>query len=179
MVDTNYNPAEEFISCVLNMFHKQKQLAEKAFSQLDNELLHKPLDINTNSIAIIMKHMAGNMLSRWTDFLTTDGEKDRRNRDSEFIDEFKSNTELMDYWEKGWNQLFATLGNLTNQDLTKTITIRGEDHSVIQAIIRQIDHYGYHTGQIVLTARLLAGDNWKTLSIPRGKSAEFNKQVWQ
>ena len=117
-----------------------------------------------------MKHMAGNMRSRWTDFLTSDGEKPWRARDSEFIDEFATRVELSAFWDAGWECLFATLSTLTADDLAKTVHIRGEPFSVIDAIMRQIDHYGYHVGQIVMIARILAKDQWKTLTIPRALS---------
>ncbi|MCI0366146.1 MAG: DUF1572 domain-containing protein, partial [Phycisphaerales bacterium] len=125
------------------------------------------------------KHMAGNMLSRWTDFLTTDGEKPWRNRDSEFIDDSKSRREIDEYWQRGWQCLFVTLDSLKPQDLTRTILIRGEPHTVIKAIDRQLSHYGYHVGQIVLIARVLAKDNWTTLTIPRGGSHQYNQRIWK
>ena len=125
-----------------------------------------------------MKHVAGNLLSRWTDFLTSDGEKPWRDRDQEFVDTFKSRDELDEYWERGWNCFFETLQSLTPDDLSKTITIRGEPHSVPLAIHRSIAHCGYHIGQIVLVGRILAKDQWETLTIPRGESQNFNQQVW-
>ena len=143
----------------------------------DNKL-HIALDANTNSIAVIMKHVAGNLASRWTDFLTTDGEKPWRNRDDEFIDTFAVREQLLSYWEEGWNCLFATLQSLGPKDLAKTVTIRGEPHSIPLAIHRSLAHCGYHVGQIVMIARILAGDNWKTITIPRGESGTYNKAVW-
>ena len=125
-----------------------------------------------------MKHVAGNLLSRWTDFLTSDCEKPWRNRDDEFVDTFKSRDEVLSYWEKGWNCLFNTLENLTPDDLSKSVPIRGELHSVPLAIHRSLAHCGYHVGQIIMIAKIQAGDEWETISIPPGKSAEFNKQVW-
>jgi hypothetical protein len=122
-----------------------------------------------------MKHMAGNMLSRWTDFLTTDGEKKNRNRDGEFIDEFKNHEELLAFWEEGWKCLFDAVETLNIDDLNKTVYIRNEPHSVIEALNRQLSHYAYHTGQIVFLAKLIKSNNWKTLSIPKGKSGDFNK----
>ena len=170
---------EVFLESAIAKYKAQKDLAERAIVQLGDEKLHQPLDENTNSVAIIMKHMAGNMLSRWTDFLTTDGEKQWRNRDSEFVDDFHSRDDLMAFWQRGWDCLFSTLNALTVGDLTRTVRIRGELHNVIEAIHRELDHYGYHVGQIVLVARVLAKDNWTTLTIPRGGSEEYNQRVWQ
>jgi hypothetical protein len=166
------------LSEAIASFRAQKSLAERAIAQVSDENLRVALDPNTNSIAVIMKHMAGNMVSRWTDFLTTDGEKPWRNRDSEFIDHFKSRHEIMVHWERGWKTLFDSIESLQADDLIKTVQVRGEPHSVIRAIQRQIDHYGYHIGQIVLIARILAKDNWTTLSIPRGGSEEYNRRKW-
>ena len=162
------------------MFRTQKKLAEKAMAQVSDANLRRALDENTNSIAVIVKHMAGNMVSRWTDFLTSDGEKPWRNRDGEFVDDFASREDVMATWERGWKVLFETMESLKPEDLAKDVKIRGEAHSVMRAIIRQIDHYGYHIGQIVLIARVLAvGGNWEVLSIPRGGSEEYNKRVWK
>ena len=168
-----------FLESAIAKYQAQKDLAQRAIAQLGDEQLHQPLDENTNSVAIILKHLAGNMLSRWTDFLTTDGEKEWRNRDSEFVDDFPSRDDLMAFWQRGWDCLFATLSTLTVGDLTRSVPIRGKPHNVIEAIHRELDHYGYHVGQIVLTARVLAKDNWTTLTIPRGKSQEYNRRVWQ
>src|SRR5262245_1497571 len=159
-------------------FRSNKGWADKAVAQLSDEKLHVALDPNTNSIAVIMKHVAGNLLSRWTDFLTTDGEKPWRNSDDEFVDTFANRSELLDYWEQGWNCLFATLESLTPGDLGRTVLIRGEPHSVPLAIHRSLAHCGYHVGQILMIARILAGDQWQTITIPRGKSAEFNQTAW-
>jgi hypothetical protein len=163
----------------LAIFRKQKDLADRAIAQVSDANLRRPLDANTNSIAVIMKHMAGNMVSRWTDFLTTDGEKPDRNRDGEFIDDFKSRDEITAFWERGWRTLFNTIERLSSDDLEKTVKVRGEPQSAIAAINRQVDHYGYHTGQIVLIARVLAGEKWTTLSIPRGGSEEYNRRTWK
>jgi hypothetical protein len=130
-----------------------------------------------NSIAIIVKHMAGNMLSRWTDCLTTDGEKPSRNRDSEFEDPPATRAEVLALWERGWSCLFHALDPLTDADLARTITIRGEAHSVMQAINRQVGHLSYHTGQIVLLAKHFQSTNWNSLSVPRGQSEEFSRKV--
>ncbi len=147
-------------------------LAEKALEQVNDDELHFSPATESNSIAIIMKHMAGNMLSRWTDFLTTDGEKDWRNRDDEFIDNFTSREEIISYFEMGWSRLFETLETLKEDDLLKTVTIRGKPHTVLQAINRQSTHYAYHIGQIVYLAKHLRSGNWKSLSIPRKKAEE-------
>jgi Protein of unknown function (DUF1572) len=155
-----------------------KGLADRAVAQLPDEALRVALDPNTNSIAVVMKHVAGNLLSRWTDFLTTDGEKPGRNRDAEFVDTFRDRAEVLAYWEKGWGALFDALAALTPDDLIKTVHIRGEPHSVPLALQRSLAHCGYHVGQIVMTARVLAGDNWQTLTIPRGGSAAVNQAVW-
>ncbi len=159
------------------IFHQYKSLADAAIAQVSDTDLYCTLDPEANSIAVVMKHMAGNMLSRWTDFLTTDGEKPTRNRDSEFEDPPAARTELLALWERGWMCLFAALEPLTDADLTRTITIRGERHSVMQAINRQVAHYSYHCGQIVLLAKHFQSSNWKCLSVPRKQSAEFNRKV--
>jgi hypothetical protein len=166
------------VSSAATAFRATKGWADKAIDQLPDEKLHTALDANTNSIAVIMKHVAGNLLSRWTDFLSSDGEKPWRNRDDEFVDTFKSRREVLDYWESGWNCLFNTLQSLTADDVLKTVTIRGEAHSVPLAIHRSLAHCGYHVGQIILIARVLAGDNWETITIPRRGSAAFNQRVW-
>ncbi len=146
-------------------------------AQVSDEQLVATLDDGMNSIAQIVKHMAGNMRSRWTEFLTTDGEKPDRDRDSEFVAPPATRGELMDSWEHGWQILFAALEPLSDFDLGRTVTIRGEAHSVMQAINRQIAHYAFHVGQIVFLAKHLAGTNWKALTVPKGKSAEFNRKV--
>jgi hypothetical protein len=169
---------EDVLSEFIAMFRKQKDLADRAIAQVSDENLRRALDENTNSIAVIMKHMAGNMVSRWTDFLTSDGEKPWRNRDGEFVDDFQSRDEISAYWERGWKTLFDTMISLVPDDLDKMVAIRGESQIALRAIVRQIDHYGYHIGQIVLIARVLAGDKWSVLSIPRGGSAEYNRRTW-
>jgi hypothetical protein len=157
-------------------FRDDKSLADRAIAQVSDADLRRPLPGDVNSIAIIMKHMAGNMISRWTEFLSSDGEKPWRHRDREFIDEFASRAEIIEHWERGWSTLFDTLNSLTADDLLKTVTVRGEPHTVIDAIHRQLAHYGYHVGQIVLIARIHVGEeNWKTLTIPRGGSEQFNR----
>ena len=162
----------------VSAFRSNKGWADKAISQLSDDKLHIALDANTNSIAVIMKHVAGNLLSRWTDFLTTDGEKSWRNRDDEFVDTFKDRDQLVTYWESGWNTLFDSLSALSSDDLGKNVTIRGELHSVPLAMQRSLAHSTYHIGQIILISRILAGDNWTTITIPRGGSSNFNERVW-
>jgi hypothetical protein len=161
----------------LALFAYYKKLAERAIDQLTDEQLFLTLDGEANSVAIIVKHMSGNMLSRWTDFLTSDGEKPTRNRDSEFEAPPATRAALLATWEAGWACLFATLEPLTEADLARTVTIRGEAHSVMQAINRQLAHYPYHIGQIVLLAKHFAHENWQSLSVPRKGSAEFNRKV--
>jgi hypothetical protein len=150
-----------------------KSTADKAVAQVDAGDLFRALDSEGNSIALIMKHIAGNMRSRWTDFLTSDGEKPDRNRDSEFEEESETRTAIMASWEDGWSLLFRTLESLQPADLERTVYIRGEAHSVMQAIGRQMTHYASHVGQIAFLAKHFAGPRWKSLSIPRGKSKEF------
>jgi uncharacterized damage-inducible protein DinB len=154
-----------------------KKLAERAFEQLPDEMLTLAPDPGSNSVAIIVKHLAGNMRSRWRDFLTTDGEKPDRNRDMEFEQPFRTRAEMMAAWEAGWKQCFDTLDTLTDADLPKRITIRGEAHSVMQAITRQNTHCAYHVGQIVFLAKQLTSDRWKILTVPRGKSSEYNATI--
>jgi len=161
----------------LSLFAYYKRLAERAIDQLTDEQLFEAIDDEANSIAIIVKHMSGNMLSRWTDFLTTDGEKPTRNRDGEFEEPPATRAALLATWESGWSSVFSALRPLTEADLTRTVTIRGEAHSVMQAINRQLAHYPHHIGQIVLLAKHFAGDHWQSLSIPRKGSVEFNRKV--
>ena len=161
----------------LTLFRYYKKLAERAMEQATDEQLFEVLDGEANSIAIIVKHMYGNMRSRWMDFLTTDGEKPDRNRDGEFQDPPATREALMNLWEQGWNYLFTALEPLSDPDMDRTVTIRGEPHSVMQAINRQIGHYSYHCGQIVLLAKHFQHANWKSLTVPRGKSADFNQRV--
>lgn len=154
-----------------------KKLAERSFEQLPDEMLTVAPEPGSNSIALIVKHVSGNMRSRWRDFLTSDGEKPDRNRDSEFEQPFETRSEMLAAWEAGWKQLFDTLATLTEADLPKRITIRGEAHSVLQAITRQNTHTAYHIGQIVFLAKQLASDRWKILTVPRGRSSEYNANI--
>jgi uncharacterized damage-inducible protein DinB len=162
-----------------DLFHYYKKLAERAMEQCPDESLFATLDSESNSIAVIVKHMAGNMRSRWTDFLTTDGEKPDRNRDSEFEEPPKTRAELMVLWEQGWKYLLDALGQLSDADLPRSVTIRTEPHSVTQPINRQIAHYSYHVGQIAFLAKHFAAQSgkWTALTVPRKKSAEFNARV--
>lgn len=155
-----------------------KKLADKAIAQLKDDEIFKTLDEEGNSVAVIMKHLAGNMFSRWTDFLTTDGEKPNRNRDMEFVIEPQTTQEqVVDYWERGWQVVFAALEPLTAGDLMTKVSIRGEEHTVMQAINRQLMHYPNHIGQIIFLAKHFRSSQWTTLSIPRNKSVEFNKYL--
>jgi hypothetical protein len=155
-----------------------KKLADKAIAQLKDEEFFVTLDGESNSVAVIMKHMAGNMFSRWTNFLTTDGEKPNRNRDMEFVIEPQTTKEdVIDYWERGWKCAFEALEPLRPEDFGKTVMIRGEEHTIVQAINRQLMHYSYHVGQIVFLAKHFRSAEWKSLSIPRNRSAEFNARL--
>jgi hypothetical protein len=151
----------------VRVFENYKTLAERAMAQVTDEHLFTILDHEMNSIALIVKHMAGNMRSRWTDFLTTDGEKPDRNRDSEFVEPPATRAALLALWEQGWQHVFTAIQPLTEEDLSRAVTIRGEAHSVMQAINRQIAHYAYHCGQIVLLAKHFNHDSWQSLSLPR------------
>ena len=158
----------------INQFKYYKSLGDKTFSQLEFEELQKEFSEDSNSISIIVKHLVGNMLSRWTNFLTEDGEKTWRNRDKEFVATYASKQELVEAWENGWNCLFKALTSITENDLDKVIYIRNEAHTITEAIIRQLAHYPYHVGQIVFIGKLIKGNQWNSLSIAKGKSDEFN-----
>src|SRR5262245_49153140 len=166
-----------YVEDSLTLFQYYKKLAERAMEQVRDEQLFVDLDEEANSIALVVKHMAGNMRSRWTDFLTTDGEKPDRDRDSEFVDPPATRAALLQVWEDGWSRVFGAIEPLTDADLGHTVTIRGEAHSVMQAINRQVAHYAHHVGQIVLLAKHFAGPKWNSLSVPRNRSAEFNRKV--
>ncbi len=161
----------------LAIFRLYKSLCERAMAQVSDEQLFQTLDAESNSIALIVKHLAGNMRSRWMDFLTCDGEKPDRNRDSEFEAPPSSRAEMLELWESGWRYVFSALEPLADADLARTVYIRNEPHSVMQAINRQVAHYASHIGQIIFMAKHFQSTQWKSLSIPRGKSAEFNQQV--
>ncbi|HTS48310.1 MAG TPA: DUF1572 family protein [Bryobacteraceae bacterium] len=161
----------------LAVFRQYKKLAERAIEQVNDRDLTAQIDKENNSIATIVKHMAGNMRSRFRDFLTSDGEKPDRNRDSEFVDPPASREALMKLWEEGWAYVFGALEPLSEADLARTVTIRGEAHSVMQAINRQLAHYAMHCGQIVLLAKHFQHENWKPLTIPRGMSQQYLERV--
>lgn len=170
------NFEKHFLENSIGVFKNYKNLAEKSFSQLNTDAdFHYQPDAESNSIAVIIKHMSGNMVSRWTDFLTTDGEKPYRNRDTEFFDGTETREELLQLWNKGWTVFLDTLNSLTENDVMKTITIRGEGLTVTQALNRQTAHYAYHVGQIVFLAKHIKNSEWKSLSIPKNKSAENMK----
>ena len=167
--------ATHYLEEARRQFRGNKRLAEGAIAQLKDDELFVALDSESNSIAIIIKHLAGNMRSRFTDFLTTDGEKPDRNRDREFeISSTTTRAEIMRWWEEGWSRVFAAVEGVTPEDVMRAVTIRGEPHTVLQAINRQVAHYAYHIGQIVFLAKHFRSSEWKTLSVPRGKSEEFN-----
>jgi len=169
-----------YLSDSIGLFHYYKKQAERAMEQCPDEALFEALNPESNSIAIIVKHMAGNMRSRFTDFLTTDGEKPDRHRDTEFENAPRMRAELLAMWERGWKTLFDALEPLSEADLTRTVTIRTEPHSVMQAINRQVAHYAHHVGQILFVAKHLTftkTGKWESLSVPRGKSADFNAKV--
>ena len=181
MRETMPHMAHEFtISYVkdsIGLFKHYKRLAERSIAQAPDAALTAALDGESNSIAQIVKHIAGNMRSRWTDLLTSDGEKPNRNRDDEFEAPPESREEILALWESGWKCLFDALEPLSDLDMTRTVMIRNEPHSVMQAINRQIAHYSYHIGQIISLAKHFAGENWKAVTIPRGKSVDFTAQV--
>ena len=166
---TNYH------SDALESFRNYKKLAERAIEQVSDEEFFYTIDAEANSIAVVVKHIAGNLHSRWSDFLTADGEKPSRNRDMEFELAGDTRESLMQFWVGGWETLFNAIEPLTVEDFSKTITIRGEPHSIVEAINRQLTHYAYHIGQIVLLAKHFRSADWKTLSVPKNKSAEFNQ----
>ncbi|HWY58462.1 MAG TPA: DUF1572 family protein [Terriglobales bacterium] len=171
----NVDIATHYLDEVRRQFRGHKRLAEGAMAQLKDEELFTTLDPESNSVAILVKHLGGNMRSRFTDFLTTDGEKPGRNRDQEFeMTSATTRADVMRWWEEGWARVFAAIEALKPEDVMRTVTIRGEPHTVMQAINRQIAHYAQHTGQIVFLAKHFRSGEWKTLSVPRGKSTEFN-----
>jgi hypothetical protein len=172
--------AQNYLVDVRQTFRDYKQLGEAAFGQISDEEFFKTIDSESNSIAVNIKHMAGNMISRWTDFLTADGEKPERHRDLEFVilpDTTK--LDLVAYWEEGWACLFHAIYPLQPDDLMRIIRIRGEEHTVVQAINRQVAHYAYHTGQIVYLAKHFRASEWQNLSVPRNMSGEFNAYLEQ
>lgn len=173
-----FNPHSEFVASALTTFAYNKQMLESAIEQATDEQLHEPLASQTNSIAVIVKHLGGNLLSRFTEFLQSDGEKPWRDRDDEFVDTFQSREEMCEYFARGWACLVDALEKLTDDDLHKIVTIRGEPHTVHQSITRSLGHFSYHAGQIVMISRILVGDGWRVLTIPRDGSRQFNDDTW-
>lgn len=165
-----------YLQSVNRLFRYYKSLGEKAMSQIGNASLFVPPNEDSNSVATIVKHLHGNMLSRWTDFMTTDGEKEWRQRDAEFENGLDDRKVVMQKWEEGWDCLLSAIDSLTEDDLQKTVYIRNEGHSVMDAINRQLAHYSYHIGQIIYAAKMLKDEKWESLSIPKNKSKEYNKQ---
>jgi Protein of unknown function (DUF1572) len=168
--------AEHYIENATAEFRGLKRLADKAAAQVSDEEFFRAIDPESNSVALIMKHLAGNMRSRWTDFLTSDGEKPDRHRDSEFLIEGEDRRALEEKWEAGWRTLFDALAQLKPEDLMRHVQIRREPHTVVEAVNRQLTHYGEHVGQIIFLAKHLKSSDWKTLSIPRGMSEAFNQK---
>ena len=166
-----------YIGNALEEFRGMKALADKAVAQVSDEEFFRIIDLESNSIAVIMKHMAGNMRSRWTDFLNSDGEKPDRHRDTEFELDKEDRRAIEERWEEGWRLVFGAIEPLAGEDLMRTVTIRGEPHSIVEAVNRQLSHYGEHVGQIIFLAKHLKSSAWKTLSIPRGQSNAFNKKM--
>lgn len=167
-----------YLLSIKKQFAYYKALVEKTFDQLTEEQLFWQYNAESNSIAIIVKHLAGNMISRWTDIFTSDGEKEWRNRDGEFENDFNTKAELIEYWNKGWDVFLTTLESLTNDDLEKIIYIRNQGHTVMEAINRQLAHYPYHVGQIVYIGKMVCDENWKSLSIPRNSSGSYNQDMF-
>ncbi|MEZ4771842.1 MAG: DUF1572 domain-containing protein [Bacteroidia bacterium] len=166
----------DYLTSTKKQFEYYKMLGEKTFSQLPDEGLFWQYNAESNSVATIVKHLWGNMLSRWTDFLTTDGEKTWRERDAEFENDIQTRAELMEKWNEGWDCLFSTLNSLTEEDLDKLIYIRNQGHTVTEAINRQLAHYPYHIGQMVFIGKMICGEKWASLSIPKGNSSQFNAE---
>lgn len=166
---------ENYHADAVQSFRNYKKMAERAIEQVSDEEFFALIDAEANSIGTIVKHIAGNLNSRWRDFLTTDGEKDDRHRDTEFelIDDTRES--LMEFWERGWQMLFDAIEPLTEDDFSRTVPIRGEPHTIVEAINRQLTHYSYHVGQIVLLAKHYRSADWKTLSVPKNQSAQFNQ----
>jgi len=170
--------ANDFLSNTLKIFKEYQSLGDKALERMDVDQLHWEPNVGSNSAAVIVKHMSGNMRSRFTEFLTTDGEKPNRNRDAEFTtDAALIKEEILALWRMGWNVVYAAVEPLTEADLQRVIFIRGEEYTVTRALQRQIAHYAYHVGQLVFLSKMFAGENWESLSIPRGASDDFNERM--
>jgi hypothetical protein len=173
------NPmASTFLSSAIGEFQRYRSLGEKAMEQIPDDKLFWQYNPESNSVVIIVKHLAGNMLSRWTDIFNTDGEKEWRKRDEEFVNDIVTRHELLALWNRGWDLVFESMNSLTESDLERTIYIRGEAHSVIEAIHRQLAHYPSHVGQIVYIGKMVCNEEWASLSIPRNRSDEFNKNMF-
>ena len=172
------NDPSNYLESALKEFRRYKTLADKSFAQLREKDIHWSPDKESNSIAILVKHMVGNMRSRWTDFLKSDGEKTWRNRDSEFEEPYHSLQEMTEAWDSAWNLVFNTLKSIDDDSFHQQVFIRKEGHTIIEAVNRQLGHYAYHTGQIVYIAKSILGDNWRSLSIPKGGSEEYNKGMF-
>ena len=166
----------EYLNSIKKQFEYYKSVGEKTFDQLDENDLFWQYNAESNSIAIIVNHLWGNMKSRWTDFLTSDGEKEWRNRDLEFESVIKTKKDLIEKWKDGWKCLFDALDSVTQDNLETKVYIRNQEHSIIEAVNRQLAHYSYHIGQLVYVGRMIKGSEWKSLTIPKGKSNEFNKE---
>lgn len=175
-MEDNYN---NYLSNAGKLFRYYKSLGEKAIEQLNEAQLHWQYNAQSNSMATIIKHIAGNSISRWTYFLTTDGEKPWRNRDDEFEDTITSKDELLALWQKGWQCLFDAIDPLTSDDLDRIIYIRNESHTITEAINRQLAHIPYHVGQLIFVAKMIAGETWNSLSIPKGQSKAFNEGMFR
>lgn len=173
------NIADNYLADAINSFRSYKLLAERALEQVSDDEFFLQIDDESNSLAVIVKHIAGNLRSRWTDLLTSDGEKPDRHRDTEFEMIGDTRESLMNLWGKGWQTLFDALGSLTSEDLGRTVTIREEPHTVVEAVNRQLTHYSYHIGQIVFLAKHLRSSDWRTLSVPRNRSVQFNEFIAQ
>ncbi len=166
----------EYLHSVKQLFRYYKVLGEKTFDQVNDEQLHYQYNGDSNSMSTIVKHLWGNMMSRWTDFLTADGEKEWRERDAEFYNDINSREDMMSLWNEGWNCLFGALDQLSGGDLTREVFMRNQGHTVIEAINRQLAHYAYHVGQIVYLGKMLTADHWQSLSIPKGQSKAYNAE---
>ncbi len=170
---------ENHINSIQKQFEYYKSLSEKTFDQLSDEELFWKHDNESNSIAVIVNHLWGNMMSRWTDFLTTDGEKEWRKRDTEFEDVIRSRVEMMNKWEQGWKTLYDALELITPENLETIVYIRNQGHTVTEALNRQLAHYSYHIGQIVFIGKMIRGDRWVSLSIPKGGSKKYNQEKFK
>ena len=168
--------SENYLQSIISQFKYYKSVGEKTFNQLEESTLFWQYNEASNSIAVIVHHLSGNMLSRWTNFLTSDGEKEWRQRDKEFEDILTTKSEMMEAWEKGWNCLFTALDTITVSNFDTQIFIRNQEHTIIEAINRQLAHYAYHIGQIAYVGRMIQNDSWESLTIPKGGSKEFNKE---